>query len=164
MLCGLQGNYICKVTFSFPNLSFQQLNKAEKRTRMFARELQTSGSILKCLPVGVPGWLSRLSIWILISVQVMISWLSRSSPASRSTLSLLGVLSLLSLLLPCLCARALSQNKQINVKKCLLTEMGFFFFWKMHVIRQNSSTSYFGLVTILRPTWRKKNTKLWKLN
>ena len=47
--------------------------------------------------LGAPGWLSRLSIQLLISVHVMISWLVRSSPMLGSALraqSLLGILSL----------------------------------------------------------------------
>ena len=46
---------------------------------------------------GVPGWLSQLSIWLLISAQAMISWFMSSNPASGSVLtvrSLLGILSL----------------------------------------------------------------------
>ena len=46
---------------------------------------------------GVPGWLSRLSVWLLIPAQVMISGFVSSSPASNSALtvwSLLGILPL----------------------------------------------------------------------
>ena len=46
---------------------------------------------------GVSGCLSRLSIRLLISVQVMISWFVSSSPSSGSGLtawSLLGILAL----------------------------------------------------------------------
>ena len=61
----------------------------------------------------VPGWLSQFSIWLLILVQVMISWFLRSSPKSGSMLtawSLLRILSLpLSLPLP-------PKNKLINFK------------------------------------------------
>ena len=53
---------------------------------------------------GMPGWFSRLSSWLLISAQVIISQVVRSSPTSGSELtvwSLLGILSLpLSLPLP----------------------------------------------------------------
>ena len=50
---------------------------------------------------GAPGWLRRLSIWLLILAQVMISWFVSSSPASGSVLPvqrLLGILSPLSVL------------------------------------------------------------------
>ena len=50
----------------------------------------------RCL-LGVPGWLSLLSIGLLIWAQVMISWFSSLSPTSGSMLtahSLLGILSL----------------------------------------------------------------------
>ena len=45
-----------------------------------------------------PGWLSRLSLWLLILTQVMISWFVSSSPVLGSVLTvqiLLGILSLL---------------------------------------------------------------------
>ena len=44
---------------------------------------------------GAPGWLSWLSVRLLFSAQVMISWFTGSSPASGSVLtarSLLGIL------------------------------------------------------------------------
>ena len=47
--------------------------------------------------IGVPGWLNRLSIWLLLSAQVMISRFVSSSPGSGSALtmwSLRGILSL----------------------------------------------------------------------
>ena len=65
---------------------------------------------------GAPGWLSRLSIWLLILAEVMISWSMGSSPTSGSALtvwSLLGILSLslsLSLCLSPACALFLSQK------------------------------------------------------
>ena len=47
--------------------------------------------------LGAPGWLHLLSIWLLISAQVVISQFMRSSPASGSALTawrrLLGILS-----------------------------------------------------------------------
>ena len=55
--------------------------------------------------LGVPGWLSRLSIRLLILAQVMISRFGSSSPTSASVLvvqSLLGILSLPLCLSPCL--------------------------------------------------------------
>ena len=58
------------------------------------------------LTLGATGWLSQLSVQLLISAQVMILWFVSSSPASGSSptaQSLLGILSLpLSLPLPCL--------------------------------------------------------------
>ena len=62
---------------------------------------------------GTPGWLSWVSIWLLVLAQVTISQFVKSSPASGFVLtawSLLAILSLpLSLSLPCLFS--LSQNK-----------------------------------------------------
>ena len=46
--------------------------------------------------LGVPGWLNRLSVWLLVSAQVMISWFMGLSPSSGSVItawSLLGILS-----------------------------------------------------------------------
>ena len=74
------------------------------------------------LKSGSPGWLIQLSVWLLVSAQVMISQFVSSSPASgpvMSPQSLLGILSLSLSLCPlsrslCLC---LSQNKEVNLKK-----------------------------------------------
>ena len=64
---------------------------------------------------GVPGWLSQLSIWLLISAQFMISWFVGLSPTSGFTLterSLLGILSpSLSAPFTHSCSLSLSQNK-----------------------------------------------------
>ena len=52
---------------------------------------------LKVGRTRAPGWLSVLSIWLLILAQVMISWLVGSNPASGSVQiaqSLCGALSL----------------------------------------------------------------------
>ena len=74
------------------------------------------GVNLKAIP-GVPGWLSRSSVQLLVSGQVMISRFVGSSSASGSALtgwSLLRILSpllSLSLSLPGLCCLCLSQNK-----------------------------------------------------
>ena len=68
---------------------------------------------------GVPGWLSRLNIRLLILAQVIISQFMKSSPASGSVLtvqSLIGILCLpFSLFSPYLLTCFLS--KQINVFK-----------------------------------------------
>ena len=61
---------------------------------------------------GMPGWLSRLSIWLLVLVRVIISQFVGSSPVLGSALtvwSLLGILSLLPL--PLHPTLSLSQNK-----------------------------------------------------
>ena len=77
--------------------------------------------ILYLRKVQAPEWLSWLSVWFLVSAQVMISQFMKWSPASGSVLtvrSLLGILSLpLSLPLPCLCAHALSLkiNKHLKI-------------------------------------------------
>ena len=73
---------------------------------------------------GAPGWLSGLSIWLMVLAQVMISWFVSSIPASRfmslspdwgcvlTVWSLLGVLSLpFSPLFPCLHAHTLSKQR-----------------------------------------------------
>ena len=57
--------------------------------------LDLSDFMLKNWKVGAPGWLSQLSVQLLVSAQVMISWLVDSS-LSYSVLtawSLLGILS-----------------------------------------------------------------------
>ena len=65
----------------------------------------------------VPGCLSRLSVRLFISAQVMISWFVSSSPAPGSVLtvqSLLGILSLFLCLSPACCLSLflyLCQNK-----------------------------------------------------
>ena len=64
---------------------------------------------------GAPGWLSQLSVQLLISTQVMISQFVRSSPGSSSVLttwSLLGILFLSFSLCPSpFCALSLSLSK-----------------------------------------------------
>ena len=68
---------------------------------------------------GASGWLSRLSVQLLISAQAMISLLWECAPASGSALSawsLLGTLSLLSLCL----SLSSSQNK---LKTCKVTTL-----------------------------------------
>ena len=72
--------------------------------------------------IGAPGWLSRLSIRILISAQAVISWLWDRAPhqALHWAWSLLGILSPSPSAPPsvcsCVCASALSLNKKINLK------------------------------------------------
>ena len=54
-------------------------------------------NFLKSQPPGARGWLSRLSVRLLVSAQVMTSWFLSSSPTLGSTptvRSLLGILSL----------------------------------------------------------------------
>ena len=69
----------------------------------------------------VPGWLRRLSTWLLVSAQVMISRFVSSSPALGPMLSmrsLLGIPSLPPSLGPSpACTLPLSQNKLKNLKK-----------------------------------------------
>ena len=50
--------------------------------------------------LGVPGWRSWLSIWLLISAQVVISRLTRSSSALGSVLTAQNLLGIISLSLP----------------------------------------------------------------
>ena len=68
---------------------------------------------------GAPGWLSRLSIWLLVSTQVLISQFVSSSPMSSSALtvwSLFGILSPPPLPLSRVCTLSL-KNKLKNFSK-----------------------------------------------
>ena len=67
---------------------------------------------------GAPGWLSRLSVWLSISAQVMILWFVELSLKLGSAQSLIGILSpSLSAPTPVMLTLSLSQNKWINFKK-----------------------------------------------
>ena len=62
---------------------------AKQRSQVMSAKIRNVG--------GAPGWLSGLSVQLLVSAQVMISRFMASSPASGSVLtaqSLLGILSL----------------------------------------------------------------------
>ena len=48
-----------------------------------------------------PGWLSQLSIWLLVLAQIMVSWFVRLSPASGSALTAWGLLGMFCLLSLC---------------------------------------------------------------
>ena len=66
---------------------------------------------------GAPGWLIWFSVWLLISVQFVISWFVRWRPVSSAITaqSLLGILSpSLSLPLSCVCTCTLSVALKIN--------------------------------------------------
>ena len=64
---------------------------------------------------GAPAWLSQLSVWHVILVQVMISRFVRLSSVLGSVLTLRSLLGILS---PSLSASlSLSQNKSVNIKK-----------------------------------------------
>ena len=39
------------------------------------------------MSLGAPGWLSQLSVWLLVLAQVTISWVMESSPTLGSALS-----------------------------------------------------------------------------
>ena len=71
--------------------------------------------------IGVPGWCSQLSIWLLISAQVMISQFVSSSPTSGSALMVWRLLGILSLLLcvphPLVHVRALSLSLSLSPPK-----------------------------------------------
>ena len=59
-----------------------------------------AASIKKRGSVGAPGWLSQLSVQLLVSTQVMISWFVSSNPALGSALTVQSLLGILSLSLP----------------------------------------------------------------
>ena len=79
------------------------------------REMTRNRACEKVIKLGAAGWLSELSVRLLISAQVMISQFSRWSPVTGFVLtvqSLLGILALLSLCSsPAHAALSLSQNK-----------------------------------------------------
>ena len=64
-------------------------------------------------------WTAWLSVQLLISAQVVISWFVGLSPVSGSALSVQSLLEMLSLHLSLflLCVHALSQNKYIKIQK-----------------------------------------------
>ena len=66
--------------------------------------------------MGAPGWLSPLSIQLLISAQVRISQFMSSSPALGSVLAVQSLLGILSLPAPPL-LHTLSLSLQINLRK-----------------------------------------------
>ena len=78
----------------------------------FIRSVYFSHWLVRCFMFkphsrGVPGCFSQLSVLLLVSAQVMISWFMSSSPASGSALTAQSRLGILSL----------SSNKSINIKK-----------------------------------------------
>ena len=95
--------------------------------------------------LGASGWLSRLSIRLLMSAQVMISWFVGSSPAWGTALtawSLLGILSLplsLSLSAPPLLKLSLSFSLKMNTLK------------KLKKLREKEDAAFKGLVTQPKP-------------
>ena len=68
------------------------------------------------IPPGVPGWLSQLSIQLLILVQVTVAQFVGPSPTPGSALTVLSLLRILSAPPTHACARALSLSK-LNLKK-----------------------------------------------
>ena len=79
---------------------------------------------------GASGWLSQLSVRLLVLAQVMVSRFVGSSPSSGSALTVLGSLPLSPSLpaLPLLVlahAHALSQNKYISILKIYIKQVTF---------------------------------------
>ena len=68
---------------------------------------------------GVPGWLSRVSIWLLIWAQVTISRFMGSSPALGSVLTVQSLRGILSLPLPCVFSLSLSQSLSQSINRRL---------------------------------------------
>ena len=66
------------------------------------------------LPDRAPGWLHWLSVWLLISAQVMTSQFMNSSPASSSVLTVQSLHEILSLSLCSPPPPPHPQNKEIN--------------------------------------------------
>ena len=107
------------------NNNTDHLNYAEKTLHEIQHPF-----VIRVLKKGAPGWLSLLSVWISISVQVMISWFVDRAPCPAlcgQCGTCLGFsLSSLSLC-PSPCARALSlKNKETFKKKFfkILNELG----------------------------------------
>ena len=67
--------------------------------------------------LGAPGWLSRLSVRLLVLAQVVISWFTSSSPALASALAVQSLLGILSLSLCPSPASSLSLSHSQNVNK-----------------------------------------------
>ena len=96
-------------------------------------EMQTAAAILENsmegpqrVKIGAPGWLIQLSIQLLISAKVFISWFMRLSPASGSTLTALILLGILSP--PPLSAPAPNHthtHSQMNIFKKLKIELPY---------------------------------------
>ena len=93
---------------------FQSMEETKDSFLEYIKKLNSKNNKIQLenMHKGVPGWLSQLSIRLLILAQVLISWFVISSPESGSEpdrQSLLGVLSLpLSLPLPCSLTHSLS--------------------------------------------------------
>ena len=65
----------------------------------------------------MPRWLSQLSVQLLVSAHIMISWLLKSSPVLGSLLSVQILLGILSPFLSAIPLLALSLSLKINFKK-----------------------------------------------
>ena len=71
------------------------------------------------ITTGVPGWLSRLSVWLLVLARVMISWFLGLSLTLGSVLLVRSLLRILSLCL-CLCL-CLSLSLSLSPLPCSLS-------------------------------------------
>ena len=89
-------------------IDLADLRKRILKPRVGKREKQLRGAL---------GWLSRLSLWLLILAQVMISQFVGSSPTSGSSLTVWSLLGILSLSLPYSCSLSLSLSLKINKLK-----------------------------------------------
>ena len=62
--------WVCRMQGRWPSSP----QNTEKRGLDSSSNISEQHEYLKHVYIGAPGWLSRLSIWLLISTQVMISW------------------------------------------------------------------------------------------
>ena len=83
----------------FPSSARESIVQKKKKKKKKSKKIKDNGKhyFEKVNQGGVPGWLSQLIVWLLISAQVIISQFRSSSPALGSALAVLSLLGILSL-------------------------------------------------------------------